>query len=153
MNAVLGRSGRLPIFERGICDGGNFTSNYNRNYIAAKIPNDIPNSGYLLRVDHIGVYRSHVCQPKHHVSYVQIKVQCGNGTPAPMAKATDPYANFSIYNDRKVFPMPGSAVWTGEAGSAPQTTTFIKEGACCCFATGSCKAANPWYSQCLNQVS
>jgi hypothetical protein len=133
-------------------------------------------------------------------------------------KATDPYANFSIYNGRKAFPMPGPAVWTGGAGSgtspapaasakaeastapvvapvpttapvapkpattapvaAPVPTTMSTvrvpaatptkaaeqagcaalygqcggqgfTGATCCTA-GTCKEANPWYSQCIN---
>lgn len=109
-------------------------------------------------------------------------------------KATDPYANFSIYNGRKAFPMPGPAVWTGGASGSgsSSSTTPSKEvapsapaaqkpttmatvvapkptpaagagcaalygqcggqgfnGAKCCSA-GSCKAANQWYSQCLN---
>jgi hypothetical protein len=143
-------------------------------------------------------------------------------------KATDPYANFSIYNGRKAFPMPGPAVWKGGAGSgtspapaasakaeastapaapepatsapatpepatsapaspepatsapvaAPVPTTMSTvrvpaaaptkpadqagcaalygqcggqgfTGAACCSA-GTCKEANPWYSQCIN---
>lgn len=44
-------------------------------------------------------------------------------------KATDPYANFSIYNGRKAFPMPGPAVWTGgaEGASSSQPTTSAKD--------------------------
>jgi hypothetical protein len=44
-------------------------------------------------------------------------------------KATDPYANFSIYNGRKAFPMPGPAVWTGGAASGSGSTTPAKEEA------------------------
>jgi hypothetical protein len=135
---------------------------------------------------------------------MQVKVTGGgSGTPGPMVKfpgaykATDPYANFSIYNGRKAFPMPGPAVWTGGAAAggatSPAPTTPAKEeappaaakpttmatvtvpaaapteaaggagcaalwgqcggngfkGAACCSA-GSCKAMNPYYSQCLN---
>ncbi|CAE7176892.1 hypothetical protein P3342_008270 [Pyrenophora teres f. teres] len=118
----------FKIYEEGVCDGGDFTStawcDYNRDFIAAKIPKDTPNGEYLVRVEHIGVHRSHVNQPEHYVSCLQVKVQGGgNGTPGPMVKfpgaykATDPYANFSIYNGRKAFPMPGPAVWKGGAGS------------------------------------
>ncbi|KAK7192958.1 hypothetical protein DPSP01_005166 [Paraphaeosphaeria sporulosa] len=212
VKAYDGSGDWFKIFEEGVCDGGDFTStawcDYNRNYIAAKIPKDTPNGEYLLRAEHIGVHRSHVNQPEHYVSCMQIKVQGGgNGTPGPMVKfpgaykATDPYANFSIYNGRKAFPMPGPAVWTGGAGSgasAPQATSPVEQaassapaaakpttmstvrvpaaqptqaapatggagcaalygqcggngftGAKCCSA-GSCKVANPWYSQCLN---
>jgi hypothetical protein len=112
-------------------------------------------------------------------------------------KATDPYANFSIYNGKKDFPMPGPKVWAGGASSSGGATTPAKEvatsaapaapakttmatvvapapaaptkaaggagcaalygqcggkgfsGAKCCSA-GTCKAANDWYSQCVN---
>lgn len=201
----------FKIFQEGVCGNGDFTSTawctYNRDWIAAKIPKDTPNGEYLVRAEHIGVHRSHVNQPEHYVSCLQVKVTGGgSGTPGPMVKfpgaykATDPYANFSIYNGRKEFPFPGPAVWSGGAGgssgsgagaSSPQPTTPAKEevsaapvakpttmstvrvpaakptsqagcaslfgqcggqgftGATCCSA-GSCKQANPWYSQCLN---
>ncbi|KAH7382364.1 glycosyl hydrolase family 61-domain-containing protein [Phaeosphaeria sp. MPI-PUGE-AT-0046c] len=199
----------FKIFEEGVCDGGDFTStawcDYNRDWIAAKIPKDTPNGEYLVRAEHIGVHRSHVNQPEHYVSCMQVKVQGGgSGAPGPMVKfpgaykATDPYANFSIYNGRKAFPMPGPAVWTGGAGSgstspatpakeevttapaapanpAPTTMATVAKpaptqaaggqagcaalwaqcggqgfsGASCCSA-GSCKAMNPYYSQCTN---
>ncbi|KAF2628487.1 carbohydrate-binding module family 1 protein [Macroventuria anomochaeta] len=131
----------FKIYEEGVCDGGDFTStawcDYDRDWIAAKIPKDTPNGEYLVRMEHIGVHRSHVNQPEHYVSCLQVKVQSGgNGTPGPMVKfpgaykATDPYANFSIYNGRKAFPMPGPAVWAGGANggaSSPQATTAAKE--------------------------
>jgi hypothetical protein len=65
---------------------------------------------------------------------MQVKVQGGgSGTPGPMVKfpgaykATDPYANFSIYNGAKAFPMPGPAVWKGGAGGASSPSTPNKE--------------------------
>ncbi|KAG9193407.1 hypothetical protein G6011_03442 [Alternaria panax] len=81
------------------------------------IPKDTPNGEYVVRVEHIGVHRSHVNQPEHYVSCMQVKIQNGgSGTPSPMVKlpgaykVTDPYANFSIYNGKKDFPFPGPAV-------------------------------------------
>lgn len=119
----------FKIHEQGVCDGGDFTStawcDYNRDYISARIPKDTPNGEYLARFEHIGVHRSHVNQPEHYVSCMQIKVEGGgSGTPGPTVKfpgaykASDPYANFSIYNGRKAFPMPGPTVWKGGAGTA-----------------------------------
>jgi hypothetical protein len=133
----------FKIFEEGVCGNGDFTSDawctYNRDWVAAKIPKDTPNGEYLMRFEHIGVHRSHVNQPEHYVSCIQVKVQGGgNGTPGPMVqfpgayKATDPYANFSIYNGRKAFPMPGPAVWTGgNAGGAtsPAKVTPVSSAA------------------------
>jgi hypothetical protein len=65
---------------------------------------------------------------------MQIKVQGGgSGTPGPMVKfpgaykATDPYANFSIYNGRKAFPMPGPAVWKGGAGGSSSSAPAKEE--------------------------
>jgi hypothetical protein len=207
VKAYNGSGDWFKIFQEGVCGNGDFTSDawctYNRDWVAAKIPKDTPNGEYLVRVEHIGVHRSHVNQPEHYVSCMQVKIQGGGGgTPGPMAKfpgaykATDPYANFSIYNGRKEFPFPGPAVWTGGAGGtsssqsttpvkveasaapvaakpttmvtriAPAPTTKPKEqtgcatlygqcggqgfaGAKCC-AAGTCKAANQWYSQCVN---
>lgn len=204
VKAYDGSGDWFKIFEEGVCDGGDFTStawcDYDRDWIAATIPKDTPNGEYLLRAEHIGVHRSHVNQPEHYVACMQIKVQGGgSGTPGPMVKfpgaykATDPYANFSIYGGRKDFPMPGPAVWTGGAANGSTTTPTKEEvsstpvaapttmatvkvpaatptqaagqtgcaklwgqcgglefaGAKCC-AAGSCKAANPWYSQCVN---
>ncbi|KAL5120377.1 hypothetical protein ACEQ8H_001667 [Pleosporales sp. CAS-2024a] len=119
----------FKIFEEGVCDGGDFTStawcDYGRDWIAAKIPEKTPNGDYLVRVEHIGVHRCHVNQPEHFVSCMQVRVTGGgNGTPGPMIKfpgaykATDPYANFSIYNGRKAFPMPGPEVWSGGASNS-----------------------------------
>jgi hypothetical protein len=66
------------------------------------------------------VHRSHVNQPEHYVSCLQIKVvNGGSGTPGPTVKfpgaykASDGYAKYSIYNGYKDFPMPGPAVWSG----------------------------------------
>jgi hypothetical protein len=122
----------FKIFEEGVCGNGDFTSSawctYNRDWVAAKIPKDTPNGEYLVRMEHIGVHRSHVNQPEHYVSCLQVKVQGGgSGSPGPMVKfpgaykATDPYANFSIYNGKKDFPMPGPAVWNGGAGGSSST--------------------------------
>jgi hypothetical protein len=133
----------FKIFEEGVCGNGDFTSDawctYNRDWVAAKIPKDTPNGEYLVRFEHIGVHRSHVNQPEHYVSCLQVKVQGGgSGTPGPMVKfpgaykATDPYANFSIYNGKKAFPMPGPAVWTGgNAGGAtsPAKVTPVSSAA------------------------
>ncbi|KAF3047166.1 hypothetical protein E8E12_011526 [Didymella heteroderae] len=141
----------FKIYEEGVCDGGDFTStawcDYNRDWIAAKIPKDTPNGEYLVRMEHIGVHRSHVNQPEHYVSCLQVKVQGGgSGTPGPMVKfpgaykATDPYANFSIYNGRKAFPMPGPKVWTGgNSGSGSSSGTTPVEQA----ATSAPAAAQP----------
>lgn len=132
----------FKIFQEGVCNtGGDFTTNawctWDRNWIAATIPKNTPNGEYLVRVEHIGVHRSHVNQPEHFVSCMQVKVQGGgNGTPGPLVKFpgaykdTDAYAKFSIYNGQKAFPFPGPAVWDGAAGSgtgggstpAPTTT-------------------------------
>jgi hypothetical protein len=121
----------FKIFEEGVCAGGDFTTTawctWDRNWIAAKIPTGTPPGEYLVRVEHIGVHRSHVNQPEHFVSCAQVKVTGnGNGTPGPMVKIpglyknTDPYAKFSIYGGRTTFPMPGPAVWNGSGtGSAP----------------------------------
>lgn len=84
-----------------------------------------------------GIHRSHVNQPEHFVSCLQVKVTGGgNGTPGPMVKfpgaykSTDAYANFSIYGGHKTFPFPGPAVWDGAAGSgsgpAPAPTTLVQ---------------------------
>jgi hypothetical protein len=135
VKAYDGSGDWFKIFQEGDCGKGDFTSDswctYNRDWVAAKIPKDTPNGEYLVRVEHIGVHRSHVNQPEHYVSCMQVKVQGGgSGTPGPMVKfpgaykATDPYANFSIYNGRKEFPFPGPAVWVGGAGGA---TTPAKE--------------------------
>jgi hypothetical protein len=101
---------------------------------------------------------------------VQVKVQGGgNGTPGPMVKfpgayrASDPYANFSIYGGYKGFTFPGPAVWDGAAGSGPAQPSPTPSGCSplygqCggsaytgpkCCSSGSCKVSNEWYSQCL----
>jgi hypothetical protein len=118
----------FKIFQEGLCGADLKDSNWctwNRDYVTAKIPKDTPNGEYLVRAEHIGVHRSHVNQPEHYVSCMQVKVQGGgSGKPGPMVKfpgaykATDPYANFSIYNGNKAFPMPGPAVWSGGAGGS-----------------------------------
>lgn len=113
---------------------------------------------------------------------MQIKVQNGgNGNPGPTVKfpgaykSSDPYANFSIYNGYKDFPMPGPAVWTGGGGGSnngggntgggntgggntnPGTACAPMWAQCggsgysgptCCSA-GTCKVSNEWYSQCV----
>lgn len=54
---------------------------------------------------------------------MQVKVtNGGSGNPGPMTQFpgaysdTDEYANFSIYNGFKDFPMPGPEVWSGGGG-------------------------------------
>jgi hypothetical protein len=135
VKAYDGSGDWFKIFEEGVCKvGGDLTNTawctYDRDWVEATIPKDTPSGEYLLRFEHIGVHRSHVNQPEHYVSCVQVKVTGGgSGTPGPMVKfpgaykATDEYANFSIYNGYKAFPMPGPAVWksggSGSSGSAP----------------------------------
>lgn len=165
VQAYDGSGDWFKIHELGVCDGGDFTStawcDYNRDWVAAKIPKDTPNGEYLVRAEHIGVHRSHVNQPEHYVSCMQVKVQNGgSGTPGPLVKfpgvykASDPYANFSIYNGRKAFTMPGPAVWKGGASSGgspskeetkPTTMTTVKvpaatqaPGASCAALFGQC---------------
>ena len=145
----------FKIHELGVCDGGDFTStawcDYNRDWVAATIPKDTPNGEYLARFEHIGVHRSHVNQPEHYVSCMQIKVTGGgSGTPGPTVKfpgaykATDAYANFSIYNGRKAFPMPGPKVWSsGSAGGASAGTPAKEEAAPPAAATTLATAVAP----------
>ncbi|CAG7562346.1 unnamed protein product [Fusarium equiseti] len=127
----------FKIMEEGVCNaGGDFTKdawcNYDSPSADVKIPEGTPSGEYLLRVEHIGIHRSHVNQPEHYVSCMQVKVAGGSGkVDAEMVKfpgaykATDEYANFSIYNGAKAFPMPGPKVWGGatsaggSAGAAP----------------------------------
>ncbi|KAI4671671.1 uncharacterized protein J4E78_000167 [Alternaria triticimaculans] len=130
----------FKIFDEGDCGSGDFTSNswctYNKDTVTATIPKDTPDGEYLVRFEHIGVHRSHVNQPEHYVSCMQVKVTGGgSGKPGPMVKfpgaykATDPYANFSIYNGRKAFPMPGPAVWKGGAAAGGSSSAPAKEEA------------------------
>ncbi|KAH7346446.1 glycosyl hydrolase family 61-domain-containing protein [Rhexocercosporidium sp. MPI-PUGE-AT-0058] len=121
----------FKFFEEGICNkGGDLTNKawctWDRDWIAGIIPKETPSGEYLIRVEHIGVHRSHVNQPEHYPACAQVKViNGGTGTPGPLVKFpgaykdTDPYAKFSIYNGYKEFPMPGPAVWNGTAGSVP----------------------------------
>jgi hypothetical protein len=114
----------FKIYQEGVCSNADFTKQawctYGRNTLSAKIPAGTPSGEYLVRFEHIGVHRSHVNQPEHYVSCVQVKVtNGGNGKPGPLVKfpaaysAKDPYANFSIYNGAKDFPFPGPEVWDG----------------------------------------
>ncbi|KAM0247150.1 hypothetical protein ACHAP5_004229 [Fusarium lateritium] len=110
-----------------IMEEGDAWCNYDAATADVKIPQGTPNGEYLLRVEHIGVHRSHVNQPEHYVSCAQVKVTGGSAgkvdaemTKFPGAyKETDEYANFSIYNGAKDFPMPGPKVWSGSASAAP----------------------------------
>ncbi|KAF5550063.1 murein transglycosylase [Fusarium napiforme] len=124
----------FKIMEEGVCNAsGDFTKdawcNYDATSFDVKIPQGTPNGEYLLRVEHIGVHRSHVNQPEHYVSCAQVKVTGGSdGTVnAEMVKfpgaykATDEYANFSIYNGAKAFPMPGPKVWDGSTSAGSST--------------------------------
>ena len=43
-------------------------------------------------------------------------------------KATDPYANFSIYNGAKDFPFPGPEVWDGAGSSSSAPSTGSSSG-------------------------
>ncbi|CAI6331737.1 unnamed protein product [Periconia digitata] len=131
----------FKIYEDSVCsETADFTKDawcsYGKSSIGAKIPKDTPDGEYLFRVEHIGVHRSHVNQPEHYVGCAQIKVtNGGSGTPGPTVKfpgaykSTDDYANFSIYNGRKAFKIPGPAVWSGGStgGSAGNSTPVDKE--------------------------
>lgn len=135
VKAYRGDGDWFKIGESGVCNtGGDFTNNawcsWDKDTLTTTVPKNTPSGEYLLRVEHIGVHRSHVNQPEHFVSCVQVKVTGGgNGTPGPMVKfpgaykSTDPYANFSIYGGFKAFPMPGPKVWDGAAGTSPAPTT------------------------------
>ncbi|EMT71117.1 Putative endo-beta-1,4-glucanase D [Fusarium odoratissimum] len=124
----------FKIMEEGVCNAsGDFTKdawcNYDAPSFDVKIPQGTPNGEYLLRVEHIGIHRSHVNQPEHYVSCAQVKVTGGSdGTvDAEMVKFpgaykdTDEYANFSIYGGAKAFPMPGPKVWDGAASAGGST--------------------------------
>ncbi|KAL2205179.1 fungal cellulose binding domain-containing protein [Sarocladium strictum] len=170
----------FKIYQEGVCNqGGDFTNSawcsHNKNWLAAKIPADTPAGEYLVRFEHIGVHRSHVSQPEHYVSCVQVKVTGGgSGSPGPMVKFpgayknNDPYATMSVYNGIKPFTFPGPAVWSGGGGSGGGGSTPPPSGgggggscaamygqcggsgwtgATCC-SSGTCKATNEWYSQC-----
>ena len=59
-------------------------------------------------------------------------------------KATDAYANFSIYSGRKAFPMPGPKVWSsGSAGGASAGTPAKEEAAPPAAATTLATAVAP----------
>ncbi|SPO03716.1 related to cellulose binding protein CEL1 [Cephalotrichum gorgonifer] len=130
VKAYDGSGDWFKIGEEGVCNqGADFTRDawcsWARDTLTATIPAGTPDGEYLLRFEHIGIHRSHVNQPEHYVSCVQVKVVGGgNGTPGPMVKLpgaykdSDPYAKFSIYGGFKSFPMPGPAVWDGTSSSA-----------------------------------
>ncbi|KAL2214496.1 hypothetical protein CC79DRAFT_1392348 [Sarocladium strictum] len=125
----------FKIFQEGVCNqGGDFTTDawcsWDKNTITATIPKDTPNGQYLFRAEHIGIHRSHVNQPEHFVSCVQIEVtDGGSGVPSDTVefpgayKDTDDYANFSIYGGFKDFPFPGPAVWSGGGSSSSNEGT------------------------------
>jgi hypothetical protein len=133
VKAYDGSGDWFKVFEEGVCNQGAALTDsawctWDRNYVSAKVPKDTPDGEYLMRFEHIGVHRSHVNQPEHYVSCVQVKVTGGgSGTPGPMVKFpgaykdSDDYANFNIYvSGGKQFPMPGPAVWNGgSSDSAP----------------------------------
>ncbi|KAI1026535.1 hypothetical protein LB503_013381 [Fusarium chuoi] len=141
VKAYDGSGDWFKIGQSGVCnEKGDFTSNawcsWDKNTLTTTIPKNTPNGEYLLRVEHIGIHKSHVNQPEHFVSCVQIKVTGGgSGTPGPVVKfpgaykSTDAYANFSIYGGVKPFSFPGPAVWNGAAASGPTAaaaTTLVK---------------------------
>ncbi|CEI62192.1 hypothetical protein FVEN_g10309 [Fusarium venenatum] len=124
----------FKIMEEGVCNaGGDFTKdawcNYDSPSADVKIPEGTPDGQYLLRVEHIGIHRSHVNQPEHYVSCMQVAVTGGGSgkVDAEMVKFpgaykdTDEYANFSIYNGAKDFPMPGPKVWSGTTSAGGST--------------------------------
>ena len=130
VKAYDGSGDWFKIFEEGVCNpNGDFTTDawctWGEDEMAADIPADTPDGEYLVRFEHIGIHRSHVNQPEHYVSCVQVRVTGGgNGTPGPVTqfpgeyKDTDAYATFSIYGGHIPFPMPGPAVWSsGNGGS------------------------------------
>ncbi|TFK97019.1 glycosyl hydrolase family 61-domain-containing protein [Pterulicium gracile] len=181
VKAYDGSGDWFKIFQEGVCNsGGDFTNNawcaWRKTTLTATIPKDTPNGEYLVRFEHIGIHRSHVNQPEHYMSCVQVKVTGGGtGNPGPLVKfpgvykPSDAYANFSVYNGHKAVPWSGPAVWTGGGSSSstagPQPTQGPETpgncaalygqcggsgwaGAKCC-SQGTCKATNEWYSQCL----
>ncbi|KAK0383488.1 hypothetical protein NLU13_9399 [Sarocladium strictum] len=123
----------FKIFQEGVCNkGGDFTKDawcsWDKNTITARIPLGTPSGQYLFRAEHIGIHRSHVNQPEHFVSCVQIEVtDGGSGVPTDTVefpgayKDTDEYANFSIYGGFKDFPFPGPPVWSGAGSSSAGT--------------------------------
>lgn len=59
MKAYDGSGNWFKIYEEGVCNrNADFTNtawcDYNRNYLAARIPKDTPNGEYLARFEHIG---------------------------------------------------------------------------------------------------
>ncbi|KAI6785983.1 Polysaccharide monooxygenase Cel61a 4 [Emericellopsis cladophorae] len=178
VKAYDGSGDWFKIFEEGVCNqGADFTRDawctWGRDTITAKIPDNTPNGEYLVRFEHIGIHRSHVNQPEHYTSCLQVKVQNGgNGSPSPTFKLpggykdSDPYAKFSIYGGYKNFPMPGPAVWNGagNGGGGGEPSNPGNGGGCsamygqcggngwggakCCSA-GSCQVVNEWYHQCV----
>lgn len=129
----------FKIYQEGTCGSGDFTKDawctWGKDTLSATIPAGTPSGEYLVRFEHIGVHRSHVNQPEHYVSCVQVKVtNGGNGTPGPMVKFPaaysdkDPYANFSIYNGAKDFPFPGPEVWDGAGSSSSAPSTGSSSG-------------------------
>ncbi|KFY31971.1 hypothetical protein V493_00635 [Pseudogymnoascus sp. VKM F-4281 (FW-2241)] len=175
VKAYDGSGDWFKVFQEGVCKTGvDFTvdawCSHDRNWIAAKVPNSTPNGEYLMRFEHIGIHRSHVGQPEHYLSCVQVKVVGGgSGTPGPLVKfpgaykSSDAYANFSIYGGYKTFPFPGPAVWTGAVGSTNPTDPGTGGGGSPLYGQcggngwtglkscvqGKCVVSNEWYSQCL----
>ncbi|GKT43546.1 putative endo-beta-1,4-glucanase D [Colletotrichum spaethianum] len=147
VKAYDGSGDWFKIYQDGVCNtAADFTKNawcsYDKNFIAATIPKNTPSGEYLFRAEHIGIHRSHVNQPEHYVSCVQIKVvNGGTGTPGPMVKFpgaykdTDAYAKFSIYGGQKAFPFPGPAVWSGAAGSSSSSAAAAEVPAAAAPAT------------------
>ncbi|KAL8281712.1 hypothetical protein RB597_009425 [Gaeumannomyces tritici] len=126
----------FKVYEDGVCDKSkDFTRDawcsYDKSVIEFRLPKDVPNGDYLVRVEHIGLHQAHFGQAEFYMSCAQVRVTGGgNGQPGPMIKfpggykKDDPSFNFSIYNGFKPYPMPGPAVWTGgNSGAAAANET------------------------------
>ncbi|KAL8366381.1 hypothetical protein RB595_004922 [Gaeumannomyces hyphopodioides] len=126
----------FKVYEDGVCDKTkDFTRDawcsYDKDTIEFRLPQDVPNGDYLVRVEHIGLHQAHFGQAEFYMSCAQVRITGGgNGKPGPMIKFPGGYKkddasfNFSIYNGFKPYPMPGPAVWTGgNSGAAAANET------------------------------
>lgn len=140
---------------------------WDKDRVTFKIPVGTPPGEYLVRPEHIALHGGHVGEAEFYYSCAQIKVTgSGNGTPGPMVKFpgvytnSDPAIRFNIYGAREYPYKPGSAIWTGGSSSNPTDPSpgcAPLYGQCggsgwsdaTCCSSGTCKALNEWYSQCL----